>query len=122
MKAFLFAMVTVISFTSFASGLRYSKNNPTEREISDLREKTDTVFFAMKGINGTGITACEEKSGIPFAQLSEEAIESSLFVHCLRVTTETTAAAKALKVLFPIGKMVGKIFVVSEYVGKIEIQ
>ena len=123
------AALLVLSMLAFsapnfaqASGLKMSAEGPTMKELNVVRTKIGDFLHALKGVNGTGITACELKMGTPFYELTEAQLKRSEFVNCLEVTFDSHESKDAFDVLFPPVSAFQNVYLSAKYIGVISIE
>ena len=114
MKKLSFLLLTALTLLGLAAGSAQARAIDTDVRALQVRDNVEETVMAMKGVNGTGVTGCDPRTGK--AELRRD------FVHCLSITTESKATAQALRVLFPVGAKIDGVFVNIENIGHLETQ
>jgi hypothetical protein len=122
LKGTLLVTLLLLPAVSFGGNLKMVVDGPSTADVNSVRNKADDLLGALKGVNGSGITACETKTGLPFTQLSQAEIAASEFENCLSLSTTTRRAKSALDALLPIGTRVAGVYVTTQHVGIIRPQ
>ncbi len=119
MKTFILTLLLLNSFNSFAD-LEYSDKGPSQLKVKKLQKKIESKFMTKEyGVNGVGITACEENTGNLFLNYNENEWKNLKFVHCIDLATETEEAEQKMKKVFPSGKKFKGVYINIEFVGVI---
>lgn len=118
----LVAILLLSPTVSFGEELAMLEDGPTTADVNNVRNKANDFLLALVDVNGSGISACETKTGIPFTEMSQADVDASEFENCLMLTVATKNAETALKTLLPVGTRVGGVYVTSKYIGVITIQ
>lgn len=122
MKISVVLFLLMSSFNLFAWELRYSEKGPSMNKVIKIRDEIvmHSEFSSMT--TGGGITACEEKSGTPFYELSEEQKRDSYFVNCATIYTSNDADEEILLKNFPRNKKYKGVFVDVKNIGIVRPQ
>lgn len=118
----LLAMLLLVPAVSFGDNLKMLEDGPSKADANDVRIKAEDVLAALVDVNGSGITACETKTGVAFSEMSQADVDASEFEYCLLLTAATKDAENALKTLLPVGTRIAGVYVTSKYIGVITIQ
>lgn len=100
------------------AGLKMDPNGPTDVEVLNTAERLPKFIRKMKGVHDLGVTACEEKSGIPFFELKDGADADPTFVNCIAIMVETRKTADWLSSVYPVGSKFAGVFVTIDYTGR----
>lgn len=60
----LLAMLLLVPAVSFGDNLKILEDGPSKADANDVRIKAADVLAALVDVNGSGITACETKTGV----------------------------------------------------------
>lgn len=122
MKISMILFMLMSSMNLFAWELRYSEKGPSMDRAIKIRDEIvmHSEFSSMT--TGGGITACEEKTGTPFYDLSEDQKRVSLFVNCATIYTSHDADEEILLERFPRNKKYKGVFVDVKNIGIVRPQ
>lgn len=112
----------LVSISAQAGSLKMSKDGPTVDELRAVRNDIGDFLRTLHGVNGTGITACDVATGLPFYDLSSSEKDATEFVNCLAVNVDNQASKDAFDILLPSGTKFKGAYISVRNIGKIVVQ